>query len=325
MRRLICLALLALPALLWMFSGCTSSSPNSGDDGLFDTTGTGGLVNGDTSDSEFQSIEGALGSIDAISGQMLGFLDFMIDTLRQQPNWLGTSPSLTPAADTLDFDSFHVSYHSNTGFWYFNFSSTDTLYEPDSLGNDVLSDIWTIVVEDSIRFRQDYSYQQWPDTSRVNQITLGVAFTITSQSGLVNMQVGERVFIDGNYFTGGAVTLYGTGEYDIDMSFLGCTMSVDMDLSLDDLAIDVDNLGDGCPASGSLSLDGTSSMSCSNGDSTISESDSYSITQTFNGSTVHLVAEDATTRWEITESCSPSAAPSIGSLPQLVADRFMQR
>ncbi len=327
MRRLFPIALVLLFCLGWSFSGCGSSSTDSNGGGIFDPGdggGGGGLTLGDTSDAEFQAIEGAIGSVDDLSEEMFGHLDIMLDTLRQNPNWIGSTQALTPAADTMEFDSFHVAYHTDTQFWYFYWIASDTVYGYDTSGAQTM-DIWTTTIEDSIRFRQDYAYRQWPDTTSVNQISLGVNMSVSSTSGMVDLQVDEFITIDGDIFGTGEVTLTGAGDYDIGMNFFGCDISVDMAVTLSSLTMDINATDQACPSAGSLSMSGTSGVVCTGPDGTVSESDSYSITQTFESGNVHVIAEDATTRWELTQSCSELGDPGAAPLPMRLAERFIER
>lgn len=319
MRRIALLILLILPLFIWSMTGCNSSSPT----GDVDTTGTGGggLAAGDTSDPAYDAIEGAVGSVGDISGELLGLVDVMIDTLRGMPSWQG-APSASPSADTMDFDSFYVAFHANSNFWYFYASSVDTAWATDTNGVDYIADIMTTVVEDSLRFRQGSSYVQFPDTSQVNQITFGVLMTVSSESGMIDMTVSQRMFIDGGFFNDSTVTMDGTAAYDVAMSFFGCDFGFDMDLTITNVTFDMSSPSQECPSSGSLGLDGMSGITCTNGDSTVSESDYYSIEQTFNGTSVTIVAEDATTRWEVTESCVGGAASPNEPLYIRLADRM---
>lgn len=322
MRRLFYVAFLIVPLLMFGLIGCSSSTSSSDDD---PNGGNGGLVLGDTSDTEYQSIEGAVGSVGQISGEMLEFIDIMVDTLRNRPGWLAAGPSGAPASDTIDFDSFYVTYHSNTNFWYFYWSSVDTVYDYDSNSVQFVYDIITSEIEDSMRFRQDYQYVQWPDTSRINQVTFGISMVVTSQTGLVDMNVGQRMFIEGDFFGNGPVLMNGDAGYDVSMQFFGCEMGFDMTIDLDSLEFDLGDPSAECPTSGALAMSGTSSILCTNGDSTVSESGSYSITQTFNGSTVDIVADDGTTRWEVTESCTGGSASPAEPLPLRIARAYDKR
>lgn len=76
---------------------------------------------------------------------------------------------------------------------------------------------------------------------------------------------------------------------------------------------------DGCPSSGTLRHTGAINMSCT-GDTTLTHNDHWSIIQTFDGTMIHVVVENSTTRWEYNEICG-GAVVSENRMPA-ITDRL---
>ncbi len=264
---------------------------------------------GELTDTSYLQVESTIESMDEFTSEMFESMFWLIDTvmstMSQSPGKLTSKYSNMRALS----DSVLLAYHTNSQYWYFYVSVNDTL----GTGEQMI--VTSSIIQDSIQFLHGTTAVQWPDSLQLTGINTGadLDLAMTSPEISLNVAANQKFNIVGDILTDGTITI--NGNNGISLSALsiseGCnsTMAitgeaVDIVTTIDDL--DDDDGNDDCPTSGSLTHNGTISLACT-GESILSFSDTWFISQTFNSTGVDIVVENSTTRWTTTELCGETS------------------
>ncbi|MEW6413244.1 MAG: hypothetical protein AB1483_12360 [Candidatus Zixiibacteriota bacterium] len=289
MRKLILFAVI-IGLALSVVVGC-------GDD---DDTPTTPIVkdDGELNDPEFLAALEAYYTAGSMSDMMLGWIDILIDTVFEDSALLSASGK--PIVITATSDSVYGTYHSTSNYWYFYASAVDTIFGQ----GQVVEDIVTFLLEDSIQFLHGTTPVQWPDSTLLTAIKNGVALTLDSGEG--DLTAGQFLTLTGDIVMRGDVTLTGSRSFDMaiyDESDDTCTLTLDMTTTASSIEGNLTVLEEGgCPSAGSLTNAGIIGINCS-GDSAWSFNDNWVVTETFYGDSSVVVFENTTTRWTFTDYC----------------------
>ncbi len=211
-------------------------------------------------------------------------------------------------------DSMMLTYHSDTKYWYYYFSASDTFYVEQEDGSD-LPVAMNMVIIDSVQFIHGTTIVQWPDSALLTSVKMGISIQMTADDQSMNVQGGQILTLTGDLGGGTELLVNGTQELEtsLNIGMMLCSFSTDMSATFTDLVLDdaVFN-GTGCPPSGIASYTGSISVSCE-GDTTFTFSQAWAVTQTFAGDSMHVVVENNTTRWEFDEACDDVPASPFKS------------
>lgn len=299
MKRMLLMAFMAAFVMVFVV-GCDE------DDATTNTETT--KITGDLNDPAFLSMQGGLDEVESFDGEMFDMLFGLIDTiLVMAPNG-GKIVRQSSHSLGANADSVSVAYHQSSGYWYAYASIDEIVWT-----SDTTSDTASIIIEDSVQFLQGSMAVQWPDSALLTAIKTGASVDVTFTGGSVT--ASQNFTIAGAIIAEGDVTVNGTNAVDVSATLLeGCTFALSMTGSATNIVLNIAAIqNDVCPTSGMLVSTGSISLECV-GDTTVSFSDSWTITETFAGETITVVAENSTTRWTFTDSCS---APTMAKLSWL--------
>lgn len=303
MKRL--LALLAMAALILCFAliiGC------SDDD---ETTNPVAKQTGDPGDPVFEAAKQAFEIADMMTGELTGIMFNVVDSIKARPDYpVMNKFDIANQEAELATDSFLLTYHTDTKFWYAE------IWMIDTSNNSSDTVITTLSLQDSLQFLNGNLAVQWPDSGVVNGIKHGVAFLVSSIPGGNSVEAHQYVTIYGDLTgTGDAVI---NGNSSIDAAFSTgvvepyCDFSMNLTSAIADVHINIDTMGtSGCPNSGSVNYTGQFDIACY-GDTTITSTDHWSVAQTFTVGNIHYVFENTTSRWEFDDACGGTVAKSDG-------------
>lgn len=293
MKRLLFLGVpLMLGVLLALVSGCDSDK---------DSTGPTNKATGDPEDPIFQTadsvFEGCNEITEGILFSVVEYTDmvFSFDTSQSSPKqgfYPGTCLGVTA-------DSFLYVYHANSQYWYFYFGYWDT----------TTSETLSITMEDSMQFLHGSTPVQWPDSALLTGVKAGQSINISSV-GEGSASANQNVTITGDIPGMGDIVLTGYGQVNVDVSCDdpqgSCDASLDMTHTISNLQLNLtDVMQDGCPTAGTIRHSGSISIECT-GDTSLTFSDSWIVTQTYSSDIITTVFENSTTKWTVTGTCEGS-------------------
>jgi hypothetical protein len=200
-------------------------------------------------------------------------------------------------------DSIIRTYHSSSQYWYFYVSLIDTAGD-------------SITAEDSIQFLHGAVPVQWPIPAELTGIKAGASFSIYSLQADTFL-FNQNFTILGDLPDTGDVVINGNGQVSVarnlESDSLGfCHGSFTMTQTITNVEINLANVDeeDACPTAGTVRYSGVAELECI-GDASFSFSDSWTVTQTFSGDVMTVIAENSTTKWTATYPCGggTTAAP----------------
>lgn len=293
MKRIFLLSVMA--AFVMVFAiGCDEDDAATNDN----------KVTGDLNDPVFLSMQGNLDEIESFDGQMFDVLFGIIDTVFDMAPGakITRSSSHSLGANT---DSVSVAYHANSGYWYAYASFTEIV--PTS---DTTADTMTVVIEDSVQFLAGAMSMQWPDSATLTAIKTGANVAATFPEG--SLSANQNFTIAGEIVTEGDVTVNGTNGVSVSMGNLeNCTFAVTMTGNATNVVLNLTTIDlDDCPTAGTLVSTGNINLQCT-GEQAVSFNDTWTITETFAGEIITIVAENSTTRWTYTDTCSNSVQAKL--------------
>jgi hypothetical protein len=225
----------------------------------------------------------------------------LTDTIFNDPGhpapgkWSGS-----PIALSAQADSYFVTYHSGSEYWYRYASFEDTTYDTAQQIDDILS----LVLEDSVQFVHGSSVVQWPDSQFLTAINAGGALDMSAGSGSIHF--GQFFSIVGDLPGMGDIVINAEGDLNVNLTDeeSSCDFSFIFANDVSDVALNltVVQTSDGCPDAGMIRHFGSAGIECT-GDTTFSFNDTWIITQTFDNGTHTVKFENSTTTWSVTEDC----------------------
>lgn len=301
MKKILIL-LMSLGLLLAMVMGC-------GDD---ETTPTEpeDLQTGSIDDPGFQLAQEAVDNAEDFSDEMFDRMERIIDSVFFMKSQLSAAGNAVTGSAA---DEVFLVYNEDSDYWFLYFEGEETIYGQ----GDVVEDIVTITLFDSIQFLHGLNPVQWPDSALLTGIANGAALAVTTQSGLGNANATQQVTIEGapgEIAFAGDVILDGIRTFDLGLTNEGgsCVIALEATATATEIALNITDSEEGaCPQSGNLVHVATISIECT-GDTTFSFSDTWTFDQTFFGDTIQVVVENTTTRWTFTDTCDitgPAARP----------------
>ncbi len=238
---------------------------------------------GDLNDADFVAFSDEFEDMDEFNGFLLDLNFDLIDTLMKLPHDLSK-----PAID------FNLTYDSDSDYWICTIDSTG--------GEDGPS--FSLV--DSVQFRHASGAVQFPSEDSLTQIRCSMRVTANDTSatgGAFQMLTITKAdpLVD-------SISITGTGGLDMAGSWIdingtdttSCTVDWDYDITYTNILLDTNE--EGCPLSGTLGYVGALTLACT-GASEVSVSGSWTVTQSFNGTTVTYVVTNGNTVWTATEDC----------------------
>ncbi len=298
-RLLVFLAMAALVSCFALVIGC------SDDD---ETTNPVVKQTGDLNDPEFEAAGQAFEIADMMTGELLGIMFITIDSILASPDYpMLNKYSVADQDAGLAADSFLLTYHTDTKFWYAEMWMIDTTYNS---GDTMISSLSLI---DSLQFLDGAVPVQWPDSGVVDGVKQGVAFVVSSIPGGNSVEAHQFTHIVGDLAGTGDVVINGNSSIAAQFSTGAvepyCEFGMNLTSVFSNVNVNIDNMGSECPSSGSAHYTGQLDIACY-GDTTITSNDHWSITQTFTEGNIHYVIENTTTRWEFDDLCGTSMAKS---------------
>lgn len=302
MKRLVLFLLCAaLAVALSTILGCGSSSTDS----------TPKVV-GDTNSSEFQTASNVFDLADDVDGMVLDGALELIGTFT------------TPAAprESRPASAGDPVFHESSMYWYHVANVTETTYvvgRPDSIQN-----ISNWVRIDSLQFLHLDTPKMIPDPALVTEIKAGVqldgfaVMTDDSVHATRHLQItgaaGSLAERGDVVVNAGGTTVAGLTVAKVWRDTLTtCQVGLNMASVWSNLAVNLAAVSDSgkCPTAGSITWTGTLSVDCARGDDSLKFSGGWLARQTYNGTQVTYVFENATTRWTVTKTCgdAPLASP----------------
>ncbi|UCG62960.1 MAG: hypothetical protein JSV52_06680 [Candidatus Zixiibacteriota bacterium] len=297
MKKILIL-LLSLGVVLALVIGC------SDDDG---PTEPNELLTGSTEDPEFVLAQEALFGAEDFSDEMFTWMEFFIDSVFGEAAQPSGSSAFTAK---LLADTVWVTYHEDSEYWYLYFRHDDTTWV-----GDVVQEVTTLRLYDSIQFQHTGDPVQWPDSSALTAVVNGVTLLVTTMTGQGNAMATQAVTVAGaagEIANHGDVVLDGTRTFALMLTGEGGQCSVDLEASAtaDDIALNIAASEEGaCPESGNLVHVATITIECT-GDTAFTFTDTWTFDQTFFGDSIKVVAENSTTRWTFTDTCDVVAGPT---------------
>jgi len=317
---------------LWIFSVMTLVAALVFIIGCSDDDESTSPVVKETGDPDALELEGAsfvAGVASGMNGEMLGFMYDFIDYVFDHPDYPAPKSEdynrrpdgPSPLRKSFDFmprtplDSFYLTYHEDSEYWYAHIQAVDT----ETVDTFML--ITSVIGEDSVQFLHGTQVVQWPDSAQVTGIDHGTSLTVHTNGWLESVEAHQLISITGDICGYGDIIINGASSVDADVNAgngLYCMFDIDLDCTLDEIMLNMTELqNDGCPTSGTLRYTGMINMSCT-GDTSFTHNDNWSVTQTFDGTIVHNVVENSTTRWEFDEVCGGGATVSENRMPAIV-------
>jgi hypothetical protein len=295
MKKLLWILLaMSVVASLIFFIGCSDD----------ETTNPIVKETGDSNAPELEASAMAIGFAGEMNNDMFMYMFLIIELVLENPDFPGAAKlHASDFGDGISLDSFYLTYHEDTEYWYSFFQTVDTQMLDTSMW------IMSGTTEDSIQFLHGNEAVQWPDSTLLSGINHGVSLTLFFSDWLEFLESHQQASIVGEILSAGDVVVNGTASVkadfnDSDYDGPFCTFNIDLNTTNTDINLNLTsiNLG-GCPTSGTKQFTGAIDMNCI-GDTSFTFNDWWSFTQTFEGTTVHNVIENSTTRWEFDGMCS---------------------
>ncbi len=287
--------MLALGLMVALVVGCgdddTPTEPND-------------LETGSLDDAEFVLAEEAFYGAEDFSDEMFFWMELFIDSIFWEASQQGGSSAYV---DKPLADSIFATYHGSSQYWYLYFRAVDTTWG----AGDVVEEIVTVILRDSMQFLHGTDPVQWPDTMLLTSVINGAGLSVSTMTGLGNAMATQNVTVvgaAGEIANHGDVTLDGTRTFTLVLVGEGgqCSVELDASATATEVAMNVAEMEEGgCPASGNLVHVATITIECT-GDTTFTFSDTWTFDQTFFGDTIQVVVENSTTRWTFTDTCEVS-------------------
>lgn len=259
---------------------------------------------GDPDAPEFEAARMAIGFTGDMNGEMLGSMFEIVGYVLDHPDFPVSAKYEIPRFEAgTTADSFDLAYHEDSKYWYV------FLYEVDTMFADTFMMIMSIRSEDSVQFLHGIEAAKWPDSAHLTGLKHGISALITTNDWLERLDAHQQLTIAGNILAYGDVTINGNATIDTDFSdsdYDGpfCMFDIDIASTFANLAMNTADLyTDQCPSTGVARYTGSIIMECI-GDSGFTSSDQWSVIQTFDGTDIHYVFENSTTRWEYDQICS---------------------
>jgi hypothetical protein len=294
MKRIAILILAAALALTFAWlAGCSSNSTNS-------TPKTAG----DTTSVQFQTVSDAFDMADGVDGMVINGTFELIGTF-----FAPAAPRQNQRATAAD-----PVFHEASMYWYCVNTATETTFvsgHPDSIEN--ISE-WTRI--DSLQFLNSGTPSMFPNMDSLSEIKAGVQLDgyalMTDDSIHATRHIdiaGEPGSLalkgDVTINAGGTTSAYVASTFYHNDTATTCQLGINMVSAWRNLAANLSNVIDsgGCPSAGSITWAGQLALDCVRADDTLSVNGGWTYLQTFNGTQVTRVFENATTRWTVTDSC----------------------
>ena len=305
MRKLILMAVV-LGLMFTLVIGCSEDE---------ETPVAPTITEGDLTDFDFLAAQEVFYGAEGLSDELWGWMDMFVDTI------FTDSAAISGGKITGTTDEFIFTYHSTSQYWYWYVSHEDTTYNQ---GQEI-QEIVTFVIEDSLQFLHGVNAVQWPDSNLLTGVNNGVLLTVNTQTGLGNMTAQQNLSVVGDLVYRGDIVINGTQGFEFGVSDQAdnCSVSMDVNSDLDDIALNIAATEDDeeCPTSGVFSHIGTIGIECT-GDTTVSYSDTWTMTQTFMGDSSVVVFENSTTRWAFTDYCGdPPVTKRVADLLAAIRSR----
>ncbi len=266
---------------------------------------------GDPNDPVFVYLQEGFEGMDEAVGVLLEFSMVLADSIFNDP--AHPSPgkwSFGENALGADADSFLLTYHDNSQYWY--------AYASFEYVQDTVT-VMSMVVRDSIQFMHGLVPVQWPDSALLTGINAGGALELMAAEE-ASIEMGQRFSIVGDLPNMGDITIVGEGQVRIEATSVepNCNFNFDMAHTISNVVANLTELQTGteyyCPQAGTIRFFGHLNLSCT-GDTTFSTSGSWFISQTFNdGQSVTTRFENSTTYWQVTEDCGPGGPPTVAGV-----------
>jgi hypothetical protein len=267
---------------------------------------------GDPDAPEFEAARMAIGFTGGMNGEMLGFMFEVVGFVLDHPDFpIPAKYDIPWFGAGIMADSFYLAYHEDSKYWYAFF------YEVDTLFTDTSMMINSNTTEDSVQFLHGTEAVKWPDSAHLTGIRHGVSALIVTTGWLEILDAHQQLSIAGNLFAYGNVTINGNATAEADFSdsdYDGpfCMFDIDLASTFTNLTMNTADLyTDACPSTGVAGYAGSINMDCI-GDISFTFSDWWSVTQTFDGTDIHFVFENSTTRWEHDQICSSDSVSTPG-------------
>lgn len=198
--------------------------------------------------------------------------------------------SMSPSADT-----FMIEWHPSSQYWYFHAAEEDSLF--------------AVSLTDSIQFLHGETVVQWPDSMLLSGVYFvsSVSMQMFDILGVEMVQAGS---VMGDLIGGGDLTINAEQEIAMNIaaedSLGGCDAEFDLAGSISNLQVVVDTAGFplGCPSSGVLSSTGDVVLECWGEQGNLYVNESWSVTQTFTGSSMSIHVTTPTGEFDYSESCA---------------------
>jgi len=293
MSKKLIVLLLALGVLIIVsLTGCDKDEATNPDEKLV----------GDINDPQFLLFEEAMDAPDETSEIMFGLMFEFLDTV-DIIHTAAPPPVNSPLSPLLaEADTVFVVYHAGSQYWY------RTAQFSEATGSDTLA----LTLEDSLQFLHAIGPVQWPDSALLVGLNHGALLTIESNTE-DTVEAAQWISLTGDIASEGDVTLNGTQSFGIFLTDDAgpCSFALDIATTATNVLLNIAHTDSGgCPSAGVLAQNGTVGIECT-GDTTVSFSDTWTITQTFTGNDQYtIVAENSTTRWTYSGSCADEQTKS---------------
>jgi hypothetical protein len=303
-KLLYMLSAMSLIAGLALIIGC------SDDD---ETTGPVVKATGDPDAVEFEAALGVIAFIGEMNWEMLDGMSGTIDSVmtRFAPT-RAEKIRIQNLSTGIMSDSFYLTYHADSKYWYAFFQAVDTGIVGDS------QVVISVTYEDSIQFLHGTEVVQWPDSALLSGVNCGASSIMLNLfDWWKSFEAHQQVSVVGGIFGDGDVAINSTATAETDVSGeldgYSCTFDVDLGITLTNVALNLEATeSDGCPTSGTAQYTGVIDMACDN-DTSFTLNDQWSLIQTFSDTTIHYVVENSTTRWEFDETCNGKSTMAFGN------------
>lgn len=259
---------------------------------------------GDPDAPEFEAARMAIGFTGGMNGEMLDFMFEVVGFVLEHPDFPAPAKyDIAGFSAGFSVDSFELAYHDDSEYWYV------LLYEVDTTFEDTTMIIRSNTTEDSVQFLHGTEAVKWPDSAQLTGINHGISELIKANDWMEILDVHQELTIVGNILAYGDVTINGNATAEADFSdsdYDGpfCKFEIDIASTFTNLTMNTADLyTDYCPGNGMAGYSGSINMDCI-GDTMFTSIDQWSVTQTFDGTDIHYVFENSTTRWEYNEICS---------------------
>jgi hypothetical protein len=300
-RSLFVLLALGIIAGLVFILGCSDD-----DEGTTPTT----KQTGDPNDPVLDGVMMAFGTADEYNGDMLSDIMGLLGMVFEHPDHPAPiKVNSASFATETQADTFYLTYHSDSKYWYAYLQLVDTQYVSDTVWSENI-----LTAEDSAQFLHGSTPVQWPDSALLTGINCGASISLEVGDQTASAEAHQIISIAGDIPGWGDVTINGNGSIAAAMTLgqvgSSCEFSVNTSSNFSNIVLNLAAIEfEACPSSGTATYLGSASIACT-GDTSFTYSDYWSVVQTFANDSMHVVAENSTTRWEFTEACGPMLARS---------------